>query len=221
MKITLTADGCKSNCPAPPPSSPPSPPPSPPAPKTCPAVLSGPYEFPHLIVPVNSASPGQAYGTSFRGQVTSTISSIFNFDVRPDFAGHTCSLVFLFPKRSDLQTSSFTWSGDGAIDFSRLSGNADAGTTYHNAPAVKSDYGVTTVAPGNSYIIATFPCPAGQRVSYELKAAGNVNLDYFQDFNPSPYVRIQVIPNAHTQLPPPLKVQDLLVIRIGLFITVC
>ncbi|KAI9834615.1 MAG: hypothetical protein M1826_000017 [Phylliscum demangeonii] len=176
VPATLTADGCKANCPPPPP----------PVPKTCPAALSGPYEFPHLIVPVNPGTPNQAYGTTYAGQVTKDVSSLFNFDIPPSDTGKTCSLVFLFPAKSDLQTSSFIFSGAGGIDFSELSGVADASTTFANAPPIKTDYGVTTVAPGNSYTIATFPCPAGQRIAFELKAVGDTSLVYFQDFNPSP-----------------------------------
>lgn len=181
VSIKLTADGCKSGCPAPPP-----PPPPPPAPKTCPAALTGTYEFPHLIVPVNSASPNTAAGTSFNGQVTPTISSIFNFDIPSSDSGKTCSLVFLFPTQAQLQTSSFTFSGDGKIDFTSLKGTATTSTTFANQPAVAQDLGVVTVAPGNSYNIATFACPAGQTVSYELSEAGSTSLTYFQDFNPSP-----------------------------------
>ena len=197
VKIALTANNCHSNCPttsssststskpATTPTPAPAPAPSPSA-KTCPAALSGTYEFPHLITPVNSASPNQAYGTSYNGQITSTISSIFNFDIPAADSGKTCTLVFLFPKQSSLQTSSFTFSGSGAIDFSLLSAAANAKTTFANQPSVKTDYGVTTVAPGNSYTIASFSCPAGQSVAFELKASDSTSLTYFQDYNPSP-----------------------------------
>lgn len=179
--ITLTADGCQSNCTAPPP---PAPTPSPP--QSCPTDLSGTYEFPHLIVPVHSDSPDTAYGTSFNGQITSSISSIFNFDIPASDEGKTCSLVFLFPNQSDLQTSSFTFSGDGQIDVSSLTSTASSSTTFNNQPAVAADLGVSTVAPGNSYLITTFSCPAGQAISFKLSEAGSTDFTYFQDFNPSP-----------------------------------
>lgn len=118
--------------------------------------------------------------------MSSTISTIFNFDIPYSDTGKTCSLVFLFPKQSDLQTSSFTFSGSGAIDFSMLSGIATQSTTFANAPTVKTDYGITPVAPGNSYTIATFPCPANTAVAFEMKSQGGTCLDYFQDYNPSP-----------------------------------
>jgi len=168
-QITLTTDGCFSGCA-----------------KTCPTNLNGNYEFPHLIIPVDSSNPNTAAGTSYFGAVSSTVSSIFNFDIPSSDSGKTCSLIFLFPTQADLQTSSYTFSGNGGIDFSMLSGTATTGTTSANAPGVETDYGVTTVAPGNSYNIATFACPAGTTVSFELKASGDTSLNYFQDYNPSP-----------------------------------
>ncbi|KAF3386408.1 hypothetical protein F1880_001007 [Penicillium rolfsii] len=157
-------------------------------------LTSGNYEFPHLIVPIDSSSPDTAAGTQFNGKVTSTVSSIFNFDIPQSDSGKTCSLVFLFPKQADLTTSSFTFSGDGKIDFAALSGVATKFTTFHNAPSVSKDLGTITVSPGNQYVVSTFSCPAGQTVSYEMKNAGSTNLEFFEDYNPSP---------------------------IGLFITVC
>ena len=152
----------------------------------CPTDLSGNYEYPHLIVPIDSSMPDAAEGTSYFGTVSDTISSIFNFDIPPSDAGKTCSLIFLFPKQSDLETSSYTFSGDGKIDVSKLKSPATAQTTYNNAPDVAQDLGTITIAPGNSYQVATFDCPAGQRVGYEISSAGSTDLHYFQDYNPAP-----------------------------------
>ncbi|KAJ5730357.1 uncharacterized protein N7483_004865 [Penicillium malachiteum] len=173
--VTLTADSCASSSSG---SS---------TRTTCGTTLiSGSFEFPHLIIPINSASPDTASGTSFNGEVTSTISSIFNFDIPPSDSGKTCSLVFLFPEKADLQTSSFTFSGDGKVNFSELSKAASSSTTFSNAPFVSNNIGDVTISPGHSYVISTFSCPAGQAIAFEMKNAGTTNLDYFQDFNPSP-----------------------------------
>lgn len=101
-------------------------------------------------------------------------------------AGHTCSLEFLFPTQAELETSSFTFSGTGAISFEQLASPATQSTSYSNAPAVSKQLGSFTVTPGTSTIIASGPCAAGQTVSYELVAQGNTALNYFQDYNPSP-----------------------------------
>ncbi|PIG90344.1 GPI anchored cell wall protein [Aspergillus arachidicola] len=153
---------------------------------SCPTDLSGEYEFPHLIIPIDSSSPDTAAGTSYNGTISSTVSTIFNFDIPSSDAGKTCSLVFLFPKKEDLETSSYSFSGDGKVDFASLQSAATQSTTYNNAPAVKEDYGDFTISPGNSYLISTFECPAGQAVSYEMKNSGSTELDFFEDYNPSP-----------------------------------
>lgn len=173
-KVTLKSDGCHGDCKPPPP------------PATCPTNLNGPYEFPHLIVNVDKSHPDTAPGTSYFGEISKDKSSILNFDIPGGDKGKKCSLVFLFPKQSDLETSSFDFSGDGKLDFSKLKGVATQGTTFNNQPGKETDFGVVTVSPGHSYNIATFDCPAGQTVSYEISAAGDTSLKYFQDYNPSP-----------------------------------
>ncbi|KAJ5158824.1 GPI anchored cell wall protein [Penicillium coprophilum] len=156
---------------------------------SCPTTLtSGNYEYPHLIVPVDSSSPDTAAGTSYNGTVSSTISSVFNFDIPSSDSGKTCSLVFLFPELQDLETSSYSFSGDGKIDFSKLSSAVDESTTFKNLPSVSQDLGDITVSPGNSYVVSTFSCPAGEKVTYKMENSGSTDLNFFEDYNPSPYV---------------------------------
>ena len=153
---------------------------------TCPTTLSGTYEYPHLIIPVSSASPNTAAGTSYFGEVSpNNVSSIFNFDIPASDTGKTCSLVFLFPTQSELTTSSYSISGNGAVDFASLKSVATSATDYANMPAVATDFGSFDLAPGNSYVISTFACPAGTAVAYKLSSS-TTTLSYFQDYNPSP-----------------------------------
>lgn len=118
--------------------------------------------------------------------MNSTISSIFNFDIPSSDTGKTCSLVFLFPQKADLQTSSFEFSGNGRIDVAQLSNPASSSTTFHNAPSVMKNLGAIAVAPGTNQVVSTFSCPAGQTVAFEMKNAGTTDLNFFEDFNPSP-----------------------------------
>lgn len=157
-------------------------------------LVSGSFEFPHLIIPIDSSSPNTAAGTQFNVEVTATISTIFNFDIPASDAGKTCSLVFHFPQQKDLRTSLFTFSGDGKVDFAELSFPATQSTTFNNTPSVKTDFGVTTISPGNFYVISTFACPAGQAVTFEMKEAGTTDFTFFEDFNPSPYVPLPLYP---------------------------
>ena len=185
VDITLSASGCYSGCPAPKPAPTPPPPPPPSPPKTCPTALTGNYEFPHLIIPVNSSSPDTASGTSYSGIIAPNVATLFTFDIPSTLKDATCSLIFLLPNQADLRTSSYTLTGNGAMDFAKLSGNPTVATTWNNRPGIAIDYGVTTVAPGGSYKIATFACPAGQQISFEVSSIGGTCLKYFQDFNPS------------------------------------
>lgn len=154
---------------------------------SCPASLSGTFEYPHLIVPVAKDQPDQAGGTSYNGTISSTISSIFNFDIPSTDAGKTCTLVFLLPLQTQLTTSAFSLSGSGGFDVAQLSGPATEETSYNTVPSVASDLGgPSSVTPGNEYVIASGPCAAGSRIGYEVTATGSLDLDYFQDYNPSP-----------------------------------
>ncbi|KAL8801693.1 MAG: hypothetical protein Q9182_004287 [Xanthomendoza sp. 2 TL-2023] len=155
--------------------------------KSCPTNLDGDFEFPHLIVPVDKNQPDKALGPSYDGRVSPTVSSLFNIDFPTSLAGKTCSLVFLFPKRDQLQTSNYTLSGNGGITVDLLKGPADTATTYNNQPESRATVkSIPDLQPGNSYIIGSGTCFAGERIGYKVNATGSLDLDYFQDFNPSP-----------------------------------
>ena len=173
---STTTSAAQSSTSAPPPSS--TPPSS--SPSACPTSLAGPFEFPHLIIPVNQSQPDEAAGTSYDGQFGPSISSIFNFDITE--IDKTCSLVFLFPDQSQMPSSWFTLTGSGGINIARLTGPASTATTWSSAPTVAELLGsVAAFSPGNSYLIATFPCPGGQTIGVEIAATGSLSLEYFQD----------------------------------------
>ncbi|KAE8454459.1 hypothetical protein EG329_000082 [Mollisiaceae sp. DMI_Dod_QoI] len=153
--------------------------------KSCPTDLSGQYQYPHLIVPVSKSQPDKVYGTSYNGTITSDISSIYNFDIPSSYTG-SCSLVFLFPTQDQLETSSYSFAGNGEFDFAQLSTIASQTTDYSNMGSVKTDFGTKTATPGSSVVVSTFSCPAGQTVTYEISSVSGSTLNYFQDYNPSP-----------------------------------
>ena len=184
VPITLTASGCYSSCPT----STATPPPA----STCPADLPSDYQFPHLIVPVSKSKPDQAGGTAFNGVINSDTSTIFNFDIPSSYSGKQCKLEFLFPVQSQLQTSSYTFSGDGVLDFVELDTVATTSTTYNRAGGGK-DQGQYTITPGSATTIVTAECPAGQAVSFEVKAVSGTSFTFFQDYNPCP-IGLYVVP---------------------------
>ncbi|KAJ4345371.1 uncharacterized protein N0V89_011501 [Didymosphaeria variabile] len=158
----------------------------------CPADLNGEYQYPHLIVPVSSSQPSNAPGTSYNGKANGDVCSLFNFDIPQSYSGHSCSLVFLFPEQKDLETSSYTVSGSGGLEFSKCDTNASQKTSWDNKGTCTAVKTVDNVAPGNSYTIVSDSCAAGQTVTYQMCSTGGLSLEYFQDYNPSPigaYVR--------------------------------
>lgn len=158
-----------------------------PASSGCPANLKGTYEYPHLIVPVDSANPDKAYGTSYNGTITPAISSLFNFDIPPSYAGKTCTLVFLFPQLNQLETSSYSFNGKGGLQITGLASPATEQTTYKTVPQSNGQTGaIAALQPGNSYTVLSGACPAGQRIGYEFSSSGGLDLNFFQDYNPSP-----------------------------------
>lgn len=153
----------------------------------CPANLSGDYQYPHLIVPVSSSSPDTAYGTQYNGSITPEMSTIFNFDIPQSYAGKSCSLVFLFPELSALETSSYSFNGEGGIVSHVLSSAANATTTYNTAgKEVLENGSIASLQSGNSYTISSDSCPAGTTVTFELSSTGGLDLEFFEDYNPSP-----------------------------------
>ncbi|KAI7083577.1 glycoside hydrolase [Hortaea werneckii] len=154
----------------------------------CPANLDGEYQYPHLIVPVSSENKDKAYGTSYNGTISPSVSSIFNFDLPYSYEGQTCSLVFLFPEQDQLETSAFTFNGKGGLTVNELSSPATEQTTYNSVPkpAVEGIGAIHEVRPGNSYVVASHECNAGARQSFEFMSTGGLDLEFFQDYNPSP-----------------------------------
>ena len=135
---------------------------------------------------MDSSQPDTPLGNGYNAEVSSTLSTIFNFDIPSSYAGETCTLVFAFPSQSQLTTSSYNATGSGSIDFAQLSGPATQTTTASNVPTVMSDLGAQAVSPGNSYTITSGPCAAGQTVTYEMSSIGGYSLEYFQDYNECP-----------------------------------
>ncbi|KAL1797123.1 hypothetical protein ACET3X_003729 [Alternaria dauci] len=159
---------------------------------TCPQDLNGNYQYPHLIVPVDSEQPDKAYGTSYNGTISAHICTIFNFDIPASYAGKKCSTMFMLPKKEDLETSDYTISSQGKCTVSKVNGNANTQTTWNNAPAKAGDIGSLELSPGNTYPVESGDCEAGKTVSYEICGSGDFSINYFQDYNPSPiglYVR--------------------------------
>ncbi|GIZ37467.1 hypothetical protein CKM354_000091200 [Cercospora kikuchii] len=154
----------------------------------CAADLSGAYETPHLIIPISSEESSKAFGTQYNATISSSKSTIFSFDIPADYSEKTCSVVFLFPKQEDLETSAFTFNGQGSINFSELSAGVTEKTSKDTAPSKKQNLGrVKNVQPGQEgRVISTGKCEAGKTIAVQAEGEGGLELEFFQDWNPSP-----------------------------------
>ncbi|KAG9525196.1 hypothetical protein KCV07_g1540, partial [Aureobasidium melanogenum] len=152
----------------------------------CATTLTGAYQTPHAIIPVNKNSPSTSYGTQYDAYISSSNSTIFNFDIPSSYAGKQCTVIFLLPNKSQLATSDFNLSGAGGITFDQLTSPAPLSVTYATCPAVKTTLDtISSVTPGNSYVVSSGACQAGSTISILASATGSLNLEYFEDWNPS------------------------------------
>ncbi|KAF2722486.1 hypothetical protein K431DRAFT_211176, partial [Polychaeton citri CBS 116435] len=151
----------------------------------CQTTLIGAYQTPHLIVPVSSSQPDHAYGTQYNATVNSGTSTIFNFDIPQDYHGRTCSIIFLLPEQSQLETSAYDFSGTGSLTFQELSVPADQQTTYNSLPSSRRQLNSIPIQSGNSYVVTSESCQAGQTESILVGSQGGLKLSFFQDWNPA------------------------------------
>jgi hypothetical protein len=151
---------------------------------SCPVDLNGAYEFPHLIVPIQKDHGDVAVGNSLNGTIDSNTCTTYNFDVHPDHGGKTCSLIFLLPHHKDLDTSAYSFKGEGYLEFSKLSKPVTEKTTFNNK-GVHEYLSAQAIEEGTSMLAWSGACEAGKKVGYEVCGEG-VELEYFQDWNPSP-----------------------------------
>ncbi|ESZ91388.1 hypothetical protein SBOR_8240 [Sclerotinia borealis F-4128] len=157
---------------------------------SCPTdITSGPFQYPHLIVPISPESPTHAFGNQFTAHITPENSTLFNFDI-PSSAPYTgtCALLFLLPVASATQAGTYNFTGieeeteqNGGINFAVLDGIANVNTTWDSKPVVKSDLGTLQVLPGKGYTVAVFECPAGKTKSYSAESVGGLGLEYFEN----------------------------------------
>lgn len=155
----------------------------------CPTNLDGDYQYPHLIVPVNSTAPSDSYGTQYNGEISESVCSLFNFDIPADWSAGTCSVLFLLPQKEELETSNYTLSGSGGeAVFKELSAPADETTTWDSVPEAKGELGSWALEAGKRFVVQSVECSAiaDQTLGYEVCAQGGLELEWFQDWNPSP-----------------------------------
>lgn len=153
-----------------------------PTPTSVPTGLHGPFEAPHLIVPIDKADPSKVVGNGYTALLSPTVSTVFVYDVRPEFQGRVCNLVFFMPPALPFgEFSPAKNRAPGGILVSRL--RSRVASPHISADSVGGSTPVGTVPsiqPDNQYVVSSMPCEGGQRVAYQIDSTGGLAMDFFQ-----------------------------------------
>lgn len=132
-------------------------------------------------------------GNQFEGLISDRYCSIFKFDITPDHAGKKCSLVWFFPHKSELETSTYHLDRTGQ-DMTLVAYEVKESVNLYTSWSTIGPLEIIATGPlqaGRSWSVHTQDCLAGEVKNYMLCGMG-FNLKYFQDYNPEPiglYVR--------------------------------
>ncbi|KAK7542195.1 ubiquitin 3 binding protein But2 C-terminal domain-containing protein [Phyllosticta citribraziliensis] len=163
---------------------------------------SSSWLFPVGIYPISKSNPDTNYGTVYSPKITpNDFCTIFNLYVPESAAGKTCTLEFLFPDHSQLQTSDYTFKDvngqdttEGHFTFTGYAFGTGANdtTTWNNqpAPGPSPPSPPATLSPGKAFVINAGDCgvQAGQG---SLEVSGmlcstDTTFEYFQDSDKCP-----------------------------------
>ena len=153
-------------------------------PPPLPTDLTGPFQYPHLIIPVDKTNPSAPLGSQFLAQISATRSTIFNFDVPSDYTGKTCNLVFHLPPDTRDWSTPYQLRAPGGIIVSELGHFATVKTSAANVGVSQPVGSINQLIPGKGHLISSGPCEAGLTVAYQIDALSGLDLQFFQMVTP-------------------------------------
>jgi glucan endo-1,3-beta-D-glucosidase len=143
--------------------------------------LQEPFEYPHQLIPIDKADPTKVIGNGYTVQLSPTISTVFFYDVRPDFAGKTCTLALHMPPAFPIpETAPIQIRTPGGISVSRIANQVPDIVSAQNVGNSSFVGVVPLVQPARQYNVASFPCEAGQRVRYQVDSVNGLDANWFQ-----------------------------------------
>jgi len=129
--------------------------------------------FPNLIINVDKSNPGAYSAAGYTAQMTSTLATVFSFDIPYDIHP-TCTLTFTLPPPSGLFR--YTVAGSGVITVSSINGDVSTPTSYGSvAPLLGGSYGSFYVTSGGGGGAIGVPCSAGTTLQVVLDIFNPVN----------------------------------------------
>ncbi|KAF2742915.1 hypothetical protein M011DRAFT_252201 [Sporormia fimetaria CBS 119925] len=137
-------------------------------------------------------NPETPNGVQYTARLTPTYSTLFNFDVHPEHAGKTCSLVFYLPNSPHGRWRHYDYKASGGIRVSQLENIATAASTWANVGGVRPVGTVAQLGFGGN-LVTEFPCPAGRTVGYRVDSINGLDLGYFQMVRPASGLFVRVV----------------------------
>lgn len=149
--------------------------------------LQGPFEAPNLIIAIDKASPTKVLGNGVTAQLSPNMSTVFVFDVRSEFQGKMCDLVFFVPPVlvfADLAPVKIL--SPGGINVSRVRTQVASNDISASSIEASGKMGGTlSIDFAAQYNVGREPCAAGQRVAYLVESVEGLAMDFFQMTSPA------------------------------------
>ena len=129
----------------------------------------GGFAAPDYMTRVSAREPGRAFGPQYEGAFTpGDLATVYGFRVPAARRGERCALEFLFPRRDQVEATSWLeYRGAGTFVFSLVAAGPGAcpgpGTTFDDIfSATTADeptaFPPVHMEPGNAYAIDVGPC---------------------------------------------------------------
>ena len=145
----------------------------------------GSKNYPRIILPVSTQNQHEVGAIDYFPVISPTKSTIFTFDYQ---RVGTCTLHFKFPTKAQIValqgTTDYTFSGSGRIRVYELASQVEQNISFEQKPARTGQVWEATLVEGGETNIATFQCPAGRSVSYEVESVDGTDFRFFLDYNP-------------------------------------
>jgi hypothetical protein len=143
--------------------------------------LQEPFEYPHQLISVDKTNPTKVVGNGYTIHLSPTISTVFVYDIRPEFAGKTCTLALHMPPPFPIpETAPIQVRAPGGISVSRITNQVPDTVSTQNVGNSNLVGVVQLVQPARQYNVASFPCEAGQQVRYQVDSIGGLDMNWFQ-----------------------------------------
>ena len=123
--------------------------------------LQEPFEYPHQLVPIDKADSTKVIGNGYTVQLSPTTSTVFVYDVRPEFAGKACTLALYMPPPFTMsEMAPVHIRSPGGVSVSRLISQVPDTVSMQSIGNTSLIGTVPLVEMASQYNVASFLCEA-------------------------------------------------------------